>query len=208
LPRQTSPVGAFFFARLLWIDPISICRLPAQTLCYPGRTGNRPSLSGRTKVRFAALLHWSVRQPDDAVQENGTGWGRRQSRWLRTADGFAVCAASVNSILKRSATRLAYTNGERVLTKGWLSLAGAALNLHPMAEGICHDALSFRASTIGRGSLLLYVCLGGRADGDYESSLEIHVRQAFAADSCAHVLCIQRGDCCCNGSGAIPERSA
>jgi hypothetical protein len=59
-------------------------------------------------------------------------------------------------------------------------LAGAALNLHPMAEGICHDALSFRASTIGRGSLLLYVCLGGRADGDYESSLEIHVRQAFA----------------------------
>jgi hypothetical protein len=108
------------------------------------------------------------------------GWGRRQSRWLRTADGFAVCAASVNSILKRSATRLAYTNGERVLTKGWLSLAGAALNLHPMAEGICHDALSFRASTIGRGSLLLYVCLGGRADGDYESSLEIHVRQAFA----------------------------
>jgi hypothetical protein len=31
----------------------------------------------------------------------------------------------------------------------------------------------------------LYVCLGGRADGDYESSLEIHVPQAFAADGCA-----------------------
>jgi hypothetical protein len=54
----------------------------------------------------------------------------------------------------------------------------------------------------------LYVCLGGTADGDYESSLEIHFPQAFAADGCAHVLCIQRGDCCCNGSGAIPERSA
>jgi hypothetical protein len=38
----------------------------------------------------------------------------------------------------------------------------------------------------------LYVCLGGTADGDYESSLEIHVPQAFAADGCAHVLCIQR----------------
>jgi hypothetical protein len=35
----------------------------------------------------------------------------------------------------------------------------------------------------------LYVCLGGRADGDYESSLEIHVPQAFAADGYAHVLC-------------------
>jgi hypothetical protein len=35
------------------------------------------------------------------------GWGRRQSRWLRNADGFAVCAASANSILKRSAARLA-----------------------------------------------------------------------------------------------------
>jgi len=25
-------------------------------------------------------------------KQRGTAWGRRQSRWLRTADGFAVCA--------------------------------------------------------------------------------------------------------------------
>ena len=30
--------------------------------------------------------------PHDAVQEIGTYGGRRQSRWLRTADGFAVFA--------------------------------------------------------------------------------------------------------------------
>jgi hypothetical protein len=36
-------------------------------------------------------------------------------------------------------------------------LAGAALNLYPMAEGICHDALSSRASTFGRGSFLFIV---------------------------------------------------
>jgi hypothetical protein len=29
--------------------------------------------------------------PTDAVREHGTYGGRRQSRWLRTADGFAVC---------------------------------------------------------------------------------------------------------------------
>jgi hypothetical protein len=45
----------------------------------------------------------------------------------------------------------------------------------------------------------LYVCLGGRADGEYDSTLKIHVPQALAADGCAHVLCIQCGDRCCNG---------
>jgi len=56
------------------------------------------------KVKFAAAsLHRPFRHPTTAVQENGTYGGRGQSRWLRTADGFAVCAASANSILKRSA---------------------------------------------------------------------------------------------------------
>jgi hypothetical protein len=37
------------------------------------------------------LLHRAVRQPDGMLSENTARiGGRRQSRWLRTADGFAV----------------------------------------------------------------------------------------------------------------------
>jgi hypothetical protein len=46
-------------------------------------------------VRFAASLHCRFDSPTDAVQEHGTVWGRRQSRWLRTADGFVVCGFRV-----------------------------------------------------------------------------------------------------------------
>ena len=40
-----------------------------------------------------AKAAWSD-DPKDAVLENGTYGGRRQSRWLRTADGFAVSKLS------------------------------------------------------------------------------------------------------------------
>ena len=55
----------------------------------------RPCLSGRTGrrcegIRLASL---PVRQPNAAAQENGTG-ATRQSRWLRTADGFAVLSST------------------------------------------------------------------------------------------------------------------
>jgi len=46
----------------------------------------------RTKVKFAALASLpGFGIPTITVQENGTYGGRRQSRWLHTADGFAVC---------------------------------------------------------------------------------------------------------------------
>jgi hypothetical protein len=35
-----------------------------------------------------------VRFPTIAVQENGTYGGQGKARWLRTADGFAVCATA------------------------------------------------------------------------------------------------------------------
>jgi hypothetical protein len=35
-----------------------------------------------------------VRHPHNAVQENGTDGATRQSCWLRTADGFAVCSST------------------------------------------------------------------------------------------------------------------
>jgi len=41
-------------------------------------------------IRLASL---PVRQPNAAAQENGTG-ATRQSRWLRTADGFAVLSST------------------------------------------------------------------------------------------------------------------
>ena len=41
-------------------------------------------------IRLASL---PVRQLNAAVRENGTYEATRQSRWLRTADGFAVLAA-------------------------------------------------------------------------------------------------------------------
>jgi hypothetical protein len=38
------------------------------------------------------------RQPDDYRPRKRYVWGTRQSRWLRTADGFAVFARAVRSI--------------------------------------------------------------------------------------------------------------
>jgi hypothetical protein len=62
-----------------------------------------------------------------------------------------------------------------------LSLAGAALDLHPMAEGICHDALSSRASTFGRGSFL-FICVFGR-DGRWR------LRKQFGNSRSASIRC-------------------
>jgi hypothetical protein len=55
-------------------------RATVPTLCSPGRTEGKNS----------GTVHHRPDNPTDAVQENGTYGGRRQSRWLRTADGFAV----------------------------------------------------------------------------------------------------------------------
>jgi hypothetical protein len=46
-------------------------------------------------IRLASL---PVRQLNAAVRENGTYEATRQSRWLRTADGFAVLAAVVGPV--------------------------------------------------------------------------------------------------------------
>src|SRR6516225_9859182 len=86
LPRRKS-VGAFFYVRRLSY---------AQTLCCPGRTGSSP-LSGTDAM---GTKHRPFDNPHDAVREHGTLGGRRQSRWLRTADGFAVCAGDQYKIIK------------------------------------------------------------------------------------------------------------
>jgi hypothetical protein len=74
------------------VDAITL-RLSATELAlfFFGRTG-RPRLEWENGddgegIRLASL---PVRQPNAAVQENGTYEATRQSRWLRTADGFAV----------------------------------------------------------------------------------------------------------------------
>jgi hypothetical protein len=48
--------------------------------------------NGRSSRASVEKNSWplSVRHPTIAVRENGAPWDKRQSRWLRTADGFAV----------------------------------------------------------------------------------------------------------------------
>src|SRR6516225_710410 len=56
----------------------------------------RPSAAERkvgTKVKFAASLHWPVRQPDGMLSENTARGGTKAkpSGVSASADGFAVC---------------------------------------------------------------------------------------------------------------------
>ena len=54
----------------------------------------------RMRDEGEAHLHRPFDNPHDAVREIGTYGGRRQSRWPRTADGFAVCAGDQYKIIK------------------------------------------------------------------------------------------------------------
>src|SRR5262249_36523552 len=73
--------------------PVSILSAPARALFYLGRTGRfsvaEPTVGQRRRL-ITSLP--SFDSPTIAAQESGTYWGTRQSRWLRTADCFAVCA--------------------------------------------------------------------------------------------------------------------
>ncbi len=55
---------------------------------------DRPSPSRKEITTGTKPLHCRFDNPTSAVQENGKYGGRRQSRWLRTADGFAVFEAA------------------------------------------------------------------------------------------------------------------
>ena len=67
------------------------CALAGAILPWSDRASLFFERKDGTKVRLPHHFTAEVRQPSDAVQEHGTLLGgRRQSRWPRTADGFAV----------------------------------------------------------------------------------------------------------------------
>jgi hypothetical protein len=74
-------VEAFAFAAVT-VGVITINPPTMQMMVAASQTANSPQASAVSLPGFDS--------PTTAVQENGAGWGRRQSRWLRTADGFAV----------------------------------------------------------------------------------------------------------------------
>ena len=72
--------------------PRFILNAPVRALFYLGRAGASFLPCGTEGwdegERQQHVVHRPVRHPTIAVQESGTYGGRRQSRWLRTADGF------------------------------------------------------------------------------------------------------------------------
>jgi hypothetical protein len=90
---RNSGLGPDTFRRGLFSLEKSQSRKKAacESLCLPLANWNCPLfLNGRADKGVPAALHPPVRQPDDCRPRTRHVWGTRQSRWLRTADGFAV----------------------------------------------------------------------------------------------------------------------
>ena len=76
----------------------TVKKLPQIFSAFSLRRGwDVPRAAREGRPRPGDGIHHQFRHPHDAVQENGT----RQSRWFRTADGFAVLTGSLTMPQKR-----------------------------------------------------------------------------------------------------------
>ena len=70
--------------------------------------GRLSSLSGRwDEGEVAASLHWTVRHPTTAVQENGTMGTKAKPSGVGSADGFAIAPTAPKDEARRIAVRFA-----------------------------------------------------------------------------------------------------
>ena len=94
------------------INPNLACRFPlsknARALFFLSRTGASlpAALKGDVGEAHRTGFTTRFRHPDDYRPRNGTYGGRRQSRWLRTADSFAGFAQHSRRSDKRSIREL------------------------------------------------------------------------------------------------------